>query len=68
MTTLIVNIEADGDAKKIAEALSLMKGVANVTVEEKAKTFKEAAAGCNAVSLETFDQMFAEEIRKAYQV
>jgi hypothetical protein len=68
MTTLIVNIEAGGDARKIAETLSMIKGVAGVSLSKEAKTFKEAATECNAVSLETFDQMFAEEIRKAYSL
>jgi hypothetical protein len=68
MTTLIVSIEAGGDARKIAETLSMIRGVANVSYPKEMKTFEEAAAECNAVSLETFDQMFAEEIRKAYSL
>ena len=68
MTTLIVNIKDSADAKKIADALRLMESVTDITVEEKKKTFKEAAAECNAVSLKTFDQMFADEIKKAYSL
>jgi hypothetical protein len=54
MTTLIVNIEAGGDARKIAEALSLMKGVANVRVEEPTKSKWEQAIAEGAVSVDAF--------------
>jgi hypothetical protein len=68
MTTLIVNIEAGVDIRKIVETLSMIRGVANISYPKEVKTFEEAAAECNAVSLETFDQLFAEEIRKAYSL
>ncbi|MDF9830751.1 hypothetical protein [Parabacteroides sp. PF5-6] len=66
MTTLIVNIKDSADANKIAEAMRLIKGV--VKVENKKQTFEEAATNCNAVSLDTFNQMFTDEIRKAYSI
>jgi hypothetical protein len=67
MTTLIVNIEAGGDARKIAEALSLMKGVANVKVEEPTKSKWEQAIAEGAITLDEFGARFKEEIHKAYR-
>lgn len=67
MTKLIVNIKDSADAKKISDALRLKDSVTDIKIEEK-KSFAQAAAECNAVSLKAFDQMFAEEIRKAYSI
>lgn len=63
MTTLIVNIEAGGDAKKIAEALSLMKGVANVTLEEQAISKWDQAIAEGAITSKEFHARLENEIR-----
>ncbi len=52
----------------LAEALSQMKGVANVTLEERAVSKWGPAVAEGAVTLEKFDQMLADAIRKAYSV
>jgi hypothetical protein len=64
MTTLIVNIDAGGDARKIAEALSLMKGVANVRVEEPSVSKWEQAIAEGAVGVDIFFDELNARIEK----
>lgn len=67
MTTLIVNIEEGSDARKIADAVSLMKGVAKITMqEEKTKSKWEQAIADGAVTVEEFGNELRRQIKEHF--
>ena len=67
MTTLIVNIPDSDDARKIADVLDLMDGVADIRIEEKKMSFEQACAECNAVPAEEFFAEVRSRIKERYR-
>lgn len=64
MTTIIIE-ENSPQAKKLLEYIKTLPFV--TVVEEKKKSFQEAAAECNAVSVDDFFDELNNGIRKRFE-